>query len=371
MKGNTLHMDKRPPEINIIGEFKNKEIEKTYFTAYAESSRNIISMILLFVPVGYFLMLMLNFYVMGATPAFTTNILVRLTIVVPCLAAFVYSLKATNIKRLNHVMVVLMLLTCANYQIVVIVNRNTRFDQQAMSFLLMATVIFMVPTRWITCLIVSIANTIIFFINHAIFFEPEPVYNFVQYIVYFSLCIFCSAYFSYNLNLHRRGQFARETHLRLLSNTDTLTKIYNRQYFNEVLSKQVWQAEVNGVFSVVMFDLDDFKALNDNYGHAIGDIVLQETASIVKAHLRSEDVFSRWGGEEFMVLLPQADKDTAEMVAQRLCREIENRFKNEYGITASFGVSVYENGQNAEEILSKADANMYKAKNLGKNRVVV
>lgn len=359
----------RPPELNRIGEFRNHETEKAYFIRYLDQSRGLLSALLLLTPIAYLLMLLLNYYSMGPTQAFAVNVMMRLGLVILFFSLFLYARVATNRLRLYRLVVASSVFLVVHYQMLVIINRSTIFAQQAMSFFLLVVILFMVPIRWIYNLLLSVGATLSFFLCFYLFFGEEPLYQYIRYLVYFSLGIFSSSYVSYNLHLHRRMQYMRENHLEVLSCTDPLTKAYNRQYLDEMLAHWMWKAEAGGDFSLIMFDLDDFKRLNDTYGHDVGDVVLVEISQLAKDHLRERDVFARWGGEEFMIILPDIGSEIAVIIAQRLCDEVELHFREQYKMTASFGVTGYQQGDTAESLLQRVDAKLYEAKRLGKNRV--
>jgi diguanylate cyclase (GGDEF)-like protein len=119
--------------------------------------------------------------------------------------------------------------------------------------------------------------------------------------------------------------------------------------------------------------LDNFKKINDFYGHAVGDEVLKKVAEKVRKHLRKTDLFVRWGGEEFAVILPYTDLKGAAKVAEKLRKAIEDlKFDQPYlKVTASFGVTELKPGENLVEALGRADKALYAAKRKGKNRIEV
>lgn len=165
-------------------------------------------------------------------------------------------------------------------------------------------------------------------------------------------------------------QLLREQELEERANLDKLTGIYNRQKFDNLLDNEIRKAErYNTDFSLIMFDLDRFKKVNDTYGHDIGDYVLAEIARIVKEHIRDVDVFARWGGEEFMVII-NTPLPPAEKLAEKLRLLIENHSFN-YGIqlTCSFGVAQYEPGDTEKTLTKKVDTLLYSAKDAGRNCV--
>ena len=162
---------------------------------------------------------------------------------------------------------------------------------------------------------------------------------------------------------------------RWLSVTDSLTKVYNRRYFMDIFQQQYEQFQrYRTPCSLLFLDIDNFKLINDTYGHNIGDVVLQQTADILRRSIRKVDLLSRFGGEEFTVLLPQTSATNALILATRIRAEIE---RYPYGsttdpirVTASLGVAeLDETSRSPLELLDRADRAMLNAKTKGKNRV--
>ncbi len=163
-----------------------------------------------------------------------------------------------------------------------------------------------------------------------------------------------------------------EQDLKELSVKDHLTKIYNRRYFSEVLEMEIELHKRNKKqFSLIMYDIDHFKKINDTYGHNVGDDVLKAITDIVKGRIRTIDVFARWGGEEFLILLPDTNVLSASVLAEELRLMIENTeiIKGEK-ITASFGVTEFRSGDTFEIFINRVDKLMYQAKQSGRNKVV-
>jgi len=156
---------------------------------------------------------------------------------------------------------------------------------------------------------------------------------------------------------------------------DNLTGLANRRHSEEALSAELARAERFGTpLSVVFADLDEFKAVNDRYGHPAGDLVLREFADVLHATLREADVAGRWGGEEFLLLLPGTDADGGAQLAERVRAGIEDRTVrgptgDPISITCSFGVASYPAAETADDLLAAADDALYEAKRAGKNRV--
>jgi diguanylate cyclase len=154
---------------------------------------------------------------------------------------------------------------------------------------------------------------------------------------------------------------------------DALTKVFNRKRFNTDMKKFESSCDT---YSIIFLDIDDFKKINDTYGHAIGDRVLQEVGEILTNYLRRNTYAYRFGGEEFVVVLPEGSLEAAKVVANRLKDVIENRAVKldkyrMFNFTASFGATQKREGERFEEVLKRADEALYEAKRNGKNRVVL
>jgi len=162
-----------------------------------------------------------------------------------------------------------------------------------------------------------------------------------------------------------------------LAITDGLTGVFVRRYFLEML-KEEFERSLRHQFklSFVMIDLDHFKECNDAFGHLVGDVVLREVAKALKQNVREIDLLGRYGGEEFSLLLPETDKDSAYLVAERLRWAVADQTFRAYDemlkITISAGVSTFpDDGSTSMDLIEAADKALYKAKTQGRNRVVL
>jgi diguanylate cyclase (GGDEF)-like protein len=161
-----------------------------------------------------------------------------------------------------------------------------------------------------------------------------------------------------------------------LTTVDGLTQIYNRRYFMETLDREVSRCQRYGRdLSLMLFDIDHFKDVNDNHGHLAGDQVLTTLANLVKAHIRREDFLARYGGEEFMVILPEIDRARALVAAEKIRVLVSEQAIIYDGkripISVSVGVATFDPGMvDLEAFIKEADRNLYEAKERGRNRVV-
>lgn len=167
------------------------------------------------------------------------------------------------------------------------------------------------------------------------------------------------------------NELKNEVHLKNLALKDQLTSLYNRNGFEKIISKVLLNyAENKNEYTFVLADIDYFKSINDNYGHAIGDIVLKEFAKLIHSRIRSTDYAFRWGGEEFLIIL-NTDVKNAYNIIDFLRSEIEGyNFPSSIKLTSSFGLCELKNANHNESIL-KSDKALYKAKNSGRNKVVI
>jgi len=170
--------------------------------------------------------------------------------------------------------------------------------------------------------------------------------------------------------LNRALEAANEK-LNRLATTDTLTGLWNRRYFEERVAYEISMANRYGQpLSLLLFDIDHFKAVNDTYGHLAGDRVLSELSQIVRAKIRTTDLACRWGGEEFMILMPNTDAPEAMIVAEKLRMNFERLEIDGVGTTtSSFGVATYRKNESHDQWINRIDGALYEAKNSGRNTV--
>ena len=154
---------------------------------------------------------------------------------------------------------------------------------------------------------------------------------------------------------------------------DNLTGVYNRNKIDEVFEDTIIKAQrYDEVFSLILIDIDHFKNFNDTYGHLIGDEILVSLAQTISKITRDTDTFARWGGEEFVIVLPNTAKENAAIVAEYLRNNIAKiQHETAGGITASFGIAQYENGDTEKSMYEKCDKALYTAKENGRNRVEI
>ena len=204
----------------------------------------------------------------------------------------------------------------------------------------------------------------------------ELDYNFLFYAYMGVGTVIAFMIFGYVIGLRSERQrvsnrvlSARVDELHLKSVTDGLTGAYTHGYLQEILELEIQRTLTHKTpLSVMMIDIDDFKRINDSHGHLFGDRVIKETAETLSANVRSDDILGRYGGDEFVVIMPGADAETAVHVAARARSGIA---KNGYLATISVGAATFDGAgrETPAELLHRADMNLYQAKHDGKNCV--
>ncbi len=159
--------------------------------------------------------------------------------------------------------------------------------------------------------------------------------------------------------------------LEALATRDALTGLSNRFALDKAMNRELKKAgRYERPLSLIILDVDNFKAVNDGYGHPVGDQVLKQMAELIRGSVRESDVPGRWGGEEFLVICPETDRGGALILAENLRGRIEdNAFPVPGNITVSLGCAAYEAGDSVENLIKRADQGLYKAKEGGRNRV--
>lgn len=212
----------------------------------------------------------------------------------------------------------------------------------------------------------------------SIYFEPlqpidSSVLNFV-YVFNVSVVFFLLSYLSFfYLGTVKRAQ--RKLHI--MATTDPLTDLYNRRHLRFLLNKEAHNARENKPsISLILIDIDHFKNINDTYGHEVGDTVLIQIAQILKNEMREQDLVARWGGEEFLIIMPNATPNDAMISAKRIQTALaqfpwDKSFNFSLTPTISAGISVFDEDEDLNLAVNRADKALYRCKESGRNRIEV
>ncbi len=247
------------------------------------------------------------------------------------------------------------------------------FFIQMLGVMAIIMVIFMVPNFWLLGVGVAALSAAGFLIFAGIKMASLPSNHLLAGIVYLAFEVAVGAIFAMLFRRYQYREFVAKTELERIYSTDPLTKIGNRVKLEEEAEKWLASCEKDNLpLSMVLMDVDNLKLINDSHGHLVGDTVLYEVAQILRAHLRDNDVCVRWGGDEFVLLLPCMSAEQAHSVAMRIRDAVTSyEFSARIDVSCSFGITQMQRGQSLEQLIAQADKSMYRAKENGRNTIEV
>lgn len=263
------------------------------------------------------------------------------------------------------------------FLIYLLAQGGTQLSGPFWAFLYPPLVFFVCGIRWGTILSLSIfciAIVFIFVLNAPFNEAPYPYFfriAFLSILMVATVIALVSEFSRHYINTELRKMTEL---LRVAARTDELTGLANRRLMKERIIEEIHRYErTKRPFSIIMADIDHFKKINDRLGHGCGDVILKQMADCMQMSLRRVDTVSRWGGEEFLILLPEADPDQTLCIAERVRSKIENESTSYEGesisVTISLGVSAWKEGCTMEQFIQEADSALYNAKQGGRNRV--
>ena len=246
------------------------------------------------------------------------------------------------------------------------------FMIQALGIIIINIAIFLTPNRWVNMLAASIINAIGFLVYSFYFISDISTMQFAAVTVYIAISIILCAIFAWETQRHQYREFIATYDLKRMSMIDQLTQAANRYKLIEESEKWMAFCRRNDFpLSLVLIDVDDLKLLNDLHGHNFGDFVLVNLVKLIDTQLRSTDVLARWGGDEFVMLLPNIDAKSAIILSERIGNTIaESKFESDVKMTCTFGIIEMHGKAGIDELIKEADDLMYAGKKLGKNRVI-
>lgn len=358
-------------EINYLAEFKDKGREEEFHDNEVRkglrTSRNtvlIFSLVNLLFFIGDVIWLadagMSALIFHSLIPRIITLILTIIT----CVLLNIIDNKKTAINAVIALAIVAYLLHeyIANYFYTELIFEL--FDLVILTFAL-----FTIPSRWITSVLASVLLLIIFIVFSPVIMPTVDYMIKGISIVYLFSHVLVVGTLMFRMNIQKRLNYLQYIRLEELARTDELTKIPNRAACDKTLDQM---CSTHYKFAVILLDMDDFKQINDTYGHLAGDEVIVKTIETIKNEIRQDDIVARWGGEEFIIILPNTTMEGAVETANRIRDSlIKIKCEDQLGtVTASFGVTAFINGEDTKSIIKRVDQLLYLAKNHGKNKVI-
>ncbi|MHC6179994.1 GGDEF domain-containing protein [Clostridium sp. JNZ X4-2] len=358
-------------DISFSCEFVDKTLEREFLHYDMKYYSRITGYIALIFGVIYMSFIISDYFTIESPSLFMIIVLIRTLFFI--LSIIIYF----AVKKINNYSNLIYLITAYEIGffisfIMIILKYGPNGLTPIFSIMAITLAVYITPNKLVNAQIISIFFNLIFFMLYTNYIENMETGVLLKVIEYSIIFIIFGNMQAYLTNFYRRKRFVDSRELLRLSVTDSLTGIYNRGKFDQELNWWIDYCNRYGnPLSLVILDIDDFKKVNDNYGHLIGDSVLQNITSTIKSDLRNTDIFARWGGEEFVVLFPNTDIHQAFEITERMriCI-LENKCGGVENVTCSFGLVSLQKNENTESLLQRADKFLYKAKEQGKNTVV-
>ncbi|MDH4262477.1 MAG: GGDEF domain-containing protein [Spirochaetia bacterium] len=304
------------------------------------------------------------------------------------------------IKRVNKPVVfhrllfILSNLITINITIVIITMKNHSIIYSLSEIISIIVIYVLLKQRFLYSLLSAIPASIVIIVSHIIYGDLD-VPSLQTIIFAFILANLIGIIYNRNINISSRKEYLslileQKLNARLekeieqrekfqndlleIARTDHLTSLYNRRFFMDLAAQEIFKSERYGIpMSLLTIDIDHFKAVNDQYGHPEGDVILIEFSKKLKSMIRKSDVLARIGGEEFILLAPNTEMHGADILAENLRHLIEHSSfgtKDNIKITISVGVAQFNNGDTLADLMRNSDKALYLAKNNGRNQVI-
>jgi len=284
---------------------------------------------------------------------------------------FIYKDHVNTFKQFSTLVTIGEFTHVAIFLFVLSQYKKPDFLIQTLGMIVILIAVFSIPNKWANMLSVAIIGSIGFFICTSVFIDKIEQTYFWSAIVYIPVVIIICAITAWNNEKHQFNEFIAKDELQRISSTDYLTNAVNRYKMKEEADKWIDFCHRHSLpLSLIFIDVDNLKKINDKLGHLAGDIVLVEISNLIQGHLKESDILARWGGDEFILLLPDISLKDAIKITEEIKNTLCNKtFMHEINVTCSYGVATLKEETDFESLLEEADNFMYKGKKLGKNNI--
>lgn len=357
--------------INCLGEFTDRNLEEKFHDSDVKKGLRLSSNIVLIFSIIHFMYFFLDYlYIKRVDTSVIINysLFPRILILVLGIIVFVLLKMVKNKTIIKSAIVFAVLAYLVHIWMAIhFAPVNEMFE--VLNLVIVTLCLFLIPNRWIANVCTSGLLLVVFIVMIPFTIPTLDIGTEVIVTTYLLIQLIVVSALIYQINRQRRLNYLQQMKLEILANTDTLTKAPNRAACDSQLHTMCAD---HLPFCIIIFDIDDFKRINDTYGHIVGDDVIVRMVDTVKTSIREGDIVSRWGGEEFIIILPRTTLGRATDIANRIresIAEVKHDRVNEK-VTASFGVTEYREGDDTRKLISRADQLLYLAKAYDKNRVV-
>lgn len=359
-------------DINIFGELSDSITEEEFSQQFYKKVVNYIKLMVLSLGILNTLFLIPDCWIVQNHNSLLYIISGRILFVLLIFLLYFSMDYISTFRMFSYIMTVYEVVCILLFMFILIKYDSPDYLIQSYGVMVIILGIFLVPNRWIYKIMVSLFIIIGFNVLSVKYIDSIRLKELLAVIFYSIIVLILSSINSFRDNYYKRVQYINNIELVKLSTTDPLTGVYNRAKLNEEFNRCIeYCKRHNTSISLIMVDFDNFKKINDTFGHITGDNVILDFVGIVRKNIRDFDILARWGGEEFVILLPNTDIEYALIIAERLREKIESYiFMEVRKVTCSLGVAQSFCGDDIDSLIQKADKMLYAAKSKGKNTVM-
>lgn len=349
----------------------NNEVKTSYYNYRVGVSTKHLGIMLLIVTFFNLFLIIPDLYHMDGSYKSIIILFLRSAFSITLMILFFNVKKVKTFSAYTKVVTFLEIMGIVLFLFVLSQYENPNLLIQTLGLMILIMVIFLVPNKQINMIIVSVLGSITFFACAYYYVNNLESSEFIAALTYIAIAIILCSQTARISENHYFKEFQAKCELERISSTDHLTKIANRHKLEEDANRWIGFCQRQNLpLSIVFIDIDDFKTINDNHGHVLGDFVLTKLTEIIISHLRSSDIIARWGGDEFVILLPSTKLNEAIAATKKIQTAIsETIFTKNVLVTCCFGIVEMKDNASFEHLIQKADSLMYQAKKIKKNNI--
>ncbi len=360
-------------EINkLTCEFKDKELEKKFSEKSMNKDMKLFRGFIIILSFMYLFFIVPDFLVLNNIINFHRILVFRLINFIVLIILYFSINKISNYNIQSYIISTVQTLLIISYFIIINnYGESWNYFIKVFDIILFLLVIYIVPNKLINKFIISNILKLIFFYLAYKNIDIETL-NFIAGIVYTTIIHLVIFLLSYKINYHQRIKYLSDLELKYLSEVDNLTGIYNRNKLDREVEKWIKLKQRYGFdLSIIFLDFDNFKDINDEYGHVEADNILKKSVKKIESVIRETDIFGRWGGDEFVILLPKTNKSESLKLAKRIRLSLyEENEDLSVPVTCSYGLTSVSKEDSLNKLLDRVDSLMYDAKDAGRDKIV-
>ncbi|MFW5891660.1 MAG: diguanylate cyclase, partial [bacterium] len=344
-------------------EFTNKKVEKDFFSKNITRDLKLIKILMLLLAFVYLFFLIPDYLIIKNSEKFHMILIIRIVTFLLLVYLFLVINRIKDKQKISFYLTASQIIVFISYFFIVNNFDDWNFFIKLFDLILFITVIYLLPNKILNKLFISLLLTIVFF-NISYRFVDVETLDFISGIVYTSIIHLVLFMFSYKISFQQRVKYIKDLKLKHLSERDNLTGIYNRNKLDKEVERWIklkHRYEID--LSIIFLDFDNFKKINDEYGHVKADNILKESVKKIEETIRETDILGRWGGDEFVILLPQTSRKNAKKIVRRINNACKNNKNEILNSSIALGYSIKEKEtQNIESIIREAEKWVYKHK---------